>query len=254
MCIRIGPVEKLLREKAAKTTLHFTLIDPEKSSPTEAADLAYRMVEAGSDVILVGGSIGVSEHDIDEVIKAIKSKVRSPIILFPGNISGVSRYADAILFMSLLNSDDPYFITGAQLLGSVLVRKYGLEALPTAYIIIGEGGAAGFIGKARPVPEEKPEIAAVYALAASLMGMRFVYFEKGSGAKTPVPLEAIATAKKLTSKNVFLIVGGGIKSEDSAAKIAKAGADAIVTGTIVEKDPEIAKNIIKAIKIYGRKS
>lgn len=250
--IKIGPIESYLRRKAEQSTLHFTLIDPDKTRPHEAVELVRQMVKYGTDAILVGGSIGVSQVDVDEVIKAIKEHVKIPVIIFPGNVSGISRYADAILFMSLLNSLDPYYIVGAQLLGSVIVKKFGLEAIPTAYIVIGEGGAAGHIGRAYGVPPGKPEIAATYALTASMLGMRFVYFERGSGVQDIVKPETVSLTKKLVN-NIFLIVGGGIRSEDKAAKLASAGADAIVTGTIIEEDPEKASRIIKAIKHYGLK-
>jgi len=250
--VRIGPVEECLRRKAEEHTLHFTLIDPDKTTPREASELAVRMAECGTDAILVGGSIGVSQADVDNVIKSIKNSVKLPVIIFPGNVSGISRYADAILFMSLLNSLDPYYIIGAQVLGSLIVRKFKLEAIPTAYIIIGEGGAAGHVGRAYGIPPEKPEIAATYALAASMLGMRFVYFERGSGASDTVKPETVELTKRIIN-DIFLIVGGGIRSEDRASKLASAGADAIVTGTIVEEDPEKAARIIRAIKQHGFK-
>ena len=248
--VKIGPVEEYLRKKAEEFTLHFTLIDPDKITPREASELAAQMAKCGTDAILVGGSIGVSQVDVDDVVKSVKSSVKLPVILFPGNVSGISRYADAILFMSLLNSLDPYYIIGAQVLGSVMVKRFKLEAIPTAYIIIGEGGAAGHVGKAYGIPPEKPEIAAAYALAASMLGMRFVYFERGSGASDTVKPETVKLTKKIVN-NIFLIVGGGIRSEDKASKLASAGADAIVTGTIVEEDLDKASRIIRAIKQHG---
>ena len=94
--------------------------------------------------------------------------MKIPTILFPNNITGISRYADAIWFMSLLNSVDPYFLVGAQILGAPLVKKYGLEPISMGYVIVGEGGTAGIVGKAIPVPYNKPELAAAHALAGSI--------------------------------------------------------------------------------------
>lgn len=250
--ISIGNIEsKILSLIEEYGGLHFSLIDPDKVSFEDVDKLACRLEDLGTSAILVGGSTGISESHLDDIVKAIKSSVNIPVILFPGNITGISRYADAILFMSLLNSDDPYFITGAQLLGSIIVKRYKLEAIPTAYIIIGEGGTAGYIGRARPVPEDKHDIIALYVLTASYMGMRFVYLEKGSGAKTPVSPEAINMSKKLTS-NITLIVGGGIRGGDQAYSLVRAGADIIVTGTIIEEDIEKVKDIVKAVREAGR--
>jgi phosphoglycerol geranylgeranyltransferase len=163
----------------------------------------------------------------------VKRAVKIPIILFPNNVTGISRYADAIWFMSLLNSVDPYFLMGAQILGAPLVKRYGLEPLPLGYVIVGEGGTAGIVGKAIPIPYNKPELAAAHALAGQYLGMRFIYLEGGSGAKNPVPSEMIRTVKHHV--DVPLVVGGGIRSREQALTAASAGADIIVTGNLVEE-------------------
>ena len=134
--------------------------------------------------------------------------------------------------MSLLNSVDPYFLIGAQILGAPLVKKYGLEPLPMGYIIVGEGGTAGIVGKAISVPYNKPELAAAHALAGQYLGMRFIYLEGGSGAKNPVPPEMISAVKHVLE--IPLIVGGGIRTKEQALAAASAGADIIVTGNLTE--------------------
>jgi len=147
-----------------------------------------------------------------------------------------------------LNSDNPYFISQAQALGAPNVLKFGLEPLPTAYIIIGEGTSAWFVGSARTIPFDKSNLAAMYALSAQFMGMRFVYLEAGSGAKSNVKPEMVAAVRKVFRG--FLIVGGGIKSTQTAAEIVKAGADAIVIGTMLEKGGglKILSDIVKTIQ------
>jgi len=239
--------EYLFSMKDSGQKVHMSLIDPERVESSEHLQyLAEELKDAGTDVFLVGGSVGVSEGLVDDVIKTLKS-VGLPVILFPGNVSGVSKYADAILFMSLLNSDDPYFIVGAHVIAAPVIKRYGIEPLPTAYIIVGYGGAAGFIGRARPIPYEKPDLTAAHVLAANYLGMRFAYLEAGSGAPRSVPPEHIMMSKA-ASPDTFLIVGGGIRDPEKAKEVAKAGADAVVTGTIIERDPERAKKIIREIK------
>lgn len=242
-------VESYIKQKLSERgALHFTLIDPDKSGPREAAKIALEAVEGGTTAILVGGSIGVSESLLDEAVKELKKAVRIPVILFPGNITNISRYADAILFMSLLNSENTYFITGAQALGAPIVRRYGLEAIPLGYIIVGEGGAAGYIGQARSIPIDRGEVAALYALAAEYMGMRFIYLERGSGAREPIPQEMIRLVKKYV--DIPLIVGGGIRSGDDAAKVVEAGADIIVTGTVAEEG-DVKRKIKEIVSSIG---
>jgi len=151
--------------------------------------------------------------------------------------------------MSLLNSADPYFIIGAQVLGAPLIRRYNLEPIPMGYIIVGEGGTAGVIGKAVPIPYDKPELAAAHALAGQYLGMRFIYLEAGSGAKRPVPQEMIRAVKCCIE--VPLIVGGGIRSKDQAQAAVSAGADIIVTGNVTEDGcvEDRVSQIVEGIKL-----
>jgi phosphoglycerol geranylgeranyltransferase len=146
-----------------------------------------------------------------------------------------------------MNSDNPYFITQAQALGALAIRKYNLETLPMAYIIIGDGGAAGFVGRARGIPPNKASLAAMYALAAQYFGMRFVYLEAGSGADGRVSQQVIAAVRKVYDG--ILIVGGGIKSPEDAKAAANAGADIIVIGTMLELEgfTPILSDICKSV-------
>lgn len=195
----------------------------------------------------MGGSTAIDQIELEEVVKTIKNAVTSPVILFPGNVTGVSPSADAIFFSCLMNSDNPYFITEAQALGALSVRKYDLEALPMAYLIVGDGGAAGFVGRAKGIPHQKPGLAVMYALAAQYFGMRFLYLEAGSGADGRVSQAMIAAVRKVYGGT--LIVGGGITSPEAAKAASKAGADMIVVGTILENDDfePILTKICKAI-------
>lgn len=243
-----GKVEEYLKKEVKKWgTICLPLIDSENSS--DVAKVAKKVEELGATAILVGGSSAIDQIELAKVVTEIKSHVTVPVILFPGNVTGVSPKADAILFSSLLNSENPYFITEAQALGAVAVRKYGIEPLPTAYIIVGEGTAAWFVGRARGIPFHKPNIAVMYSLAAQYMGMRFVYLEAGSGASQNVPAEMVAAVRK--HYEGMLIVGGGIRTPETAGQIAKAGADIIVIGTMIEKDgnwQEKFSSIVQAIR------
>ncbi len=245
----VGRVEKYLLEKIkADGSIHITLVDPEKITPPQAARVAENSKASGTSAMMIGGSTFVSQAHLDGVVKAIRRAVKIPIILFPNNITGISRYADAIWFMSLLNSVDPYFLIGAQILGAPLVKKYGLEPISMGYIIVGEGGTAGIVGKAIPVPYNKPDLAAAHALAGQYLGMRFIYLEGGSGAKTPVPPEMIRTVKNFI--DIPLIVGGGIRTKEQALAAASAGADVIVTGNVIESTnaKQTVSEIINSIK------
>jgi phosphoglycerol geranylgeranyltransferase len=223
----------LITSRRKKGALLFVLIDSENNGAQSTSTLAREAEKNGASVILVGGSSATDQFTMAETVKNIKKSIKIPVILFPGNVTGVVPGADAILFSSLLNSDNPYFISQAQALGAPNVLKFRLEPLPTAYIIIGEGTTVWHVGSARTIPFDKPSLAAMYALSAQFMGMRFVYLEAGSGAKSNVRPEMVAAVRKLFKG--FLIVGGGIKNSQTAAAIVKAGADAIVIGTFIEE-------------------
>lgn len=231
----VGSVEKYLLEKIEKEgTIHMTLIDPEKVTPDSASQLAKEAEACGTAGIMVGGSTSFSRPHLDEVTKALKESVKIPIILFPNGVTGITKYADAIWFMSLLNSSDPHFLVGAQVMGAPLVKKYCLEPIPLGYIIVGEGGVVSVVGKAVPIPYNEPERVADYALAAECFGMRFVYLEAGSGVRQHVPAKMVQVVKRATS--LTLIVGGGIRTGGHVKKLVEAGADIIVTGTILEEN------------------
>jgi phosphoglycerol geranylgeranyltransferase len=244
----VGRVERyLLQRIKAEGSIHITLIDPEKVLSAQAAQIAENSKASGTSAIMIGGSTFVSQTHLDEVVQAVKG-AKIPTILFPNNVTGISRCADAIWFMSLLNSVDPYFLIGAQILGAPLVKKYGLEPISMGYVIVGEGGTAGIVGKAIPVPYDKPELAAAHALAGQYLGMHFLYLEGGSGAKNPVPPDMIRAVKQYVE--IPLIVGGGIRSREQALAAASAGADIIVTGNVVETGDSKSKvsEIIAGIK------
>ena len=233
-------VESFLKsELKQKNALLFVLIDSEVSNLESSKKLAKDVEKIGASAILVGGSSATDQIEMSKVVKGIKKGIKIPIILFPGNVTGVVPDADAILFSSLMNSENPYFITQAQALGAPSVLKFGLEPLPTAYLVVGDGTSAWFVGSARGIPFEKPKIAAAYALAAQFLGMRFVYLEAGSGAKLTITPEMVKTVRK--TFNGFLIVGGGIKDVKTAKELVNAGANALVIGTFLEKGGSIKK-------------
>lgn len=222
-------------------TTHLTLLDPDKQDPGEAGKTALSAFNGGTDGIMVGGSLGISKENLNATVESIKENVDLPVILFPGDVTGISKRADAIFFMSLLNSKNPYFITGAQAAGALIVKDSGVEPIPLGYIVIEPGGAAGRVGEADLIPRSKPEAAVRYALAAQYLGMRLVYLEAGSGADKHVPGEMISAVKKTV--DIPVIVGGGIKTGADAKAVAGAGADIVVTGTIVETVTDIEEKI-----------
>lgn len=232
-----GPTEARLSSRKKESTGLAALIDPDNFDKKQAALVAKTTEKMGFTCIFVGGSTLGDQSHLDDVVLAVKQHVTCPVILFPGNITGISRHADAILFSSLLNSTNTYFIIGAQAIGAIQVKRHNLEAIPMGYLVFGDESTTSFIGQVRPIPYGKPGIAVMYALAAQYLGMRALYLEAGSGSNYPMPEELVKAVRK--HFNGLLIVGGGITTPKVATTLADAGADLLVIGNLLEtKDYE----------------
>ena len=241
-------IHDYITNKRKEHPLHFTLLDPGKTSPEELIKLATQTAEAGTDCFLVGGSTDLSLEKVDAAVDVIKETTHLPVILFPTHASSVSGRADAIFFMSLLNSESRQFLVGEQIASARWVKKTGLEPLSMAYIVVEPGMAAGRVGQAQPLPRDNPDLVVSHALAGQYLGMNYIYLEAGSGASQPVPSEIIRAVRD--EIDVFQIVGGGIKTPEAASEVVRAGADIVVTGTLVETSEKLKEdmsNLIQAI-------
>ncbi len=258
--MRKGKVETYMHELLGeKGSILISLIDPvDYRSASDAVSVAAGAAKGGADIILIGGSIGAQGNLLDDVTVQIKEKVEVPVILFPGNIATVTKHADAIYFMSLLNARNPYWITQAQMLSAPLIKGMGIEPLPLGYIVVSPGGTVGWVGDANFVPREKPKIGAALAMAGEFMGNRFILTDTGSNPSLqgsgPIPPEFVRTVKSAIT--VPYIVAGGIRTKEQLAQTYAAGADAVQIGTAFEKasDAEkLSKSFAAVAKAEGLK-
>ncbi|PSN91986.1 hypothetical protein B9Q03_02665 [Candidatus Marsarchaeota G2 archaeon OSP_D] len=232
----LANVLNTLIERRKNKVLMFALLDPDKFSPDKARQLASRKEMGFFDAFLVGGSTTIWQDRVDSIVRTLKENTDKPVIIFPSSISNLSPYADAVLFLSLLNSSSTFYVIDQQFQAAPIIRKMGLEAISTAYIIMGDGGTAGYVGHARPIPYDKPELVEAYALAAEYLGFKLIYLEGGSGVRTPIRLEIIKRVKKIT--HVPLIVGGGIRDWKYIKSLEECGADGVVIGNLLENENE----------------
>ncbi len=230
----LGRVEQYLLKHLGGGPLHFTLIDPDKSRGEKAATVARGAAALGSHAILLGGSTGISREVMSDAARAIKRAVEIPAIIFPEGPGSLTPDADAVLFMSLLNSRNLDLVIRTHARSASTVRKMGLEAIPMGYLVVAPGMRVGEVGAVDPVPRDDLPGATGYALAAELLGMRFVYLEAGSGAPAPVPSEMVRAVRD--ALGIPLIVGGGIRTGPEAKTLLDAGANVLVTGTITEAE------------------
>jgi phosphoglycerol geranylgeranyltransferase len=238
--------QTLLKIKQEKGAGFLVLLDPDRMSIPEIAGLARKSEEGGADGFLVGSSLLLSSR-FDESIKQIRKNVKLPVIIFPGNANQVSKYADAILFLSLLSGRNPHLLIGEQVKAAPMIKEFGLEPIPTGYLIIESGKATSvqFMSDTQPIPKDKPDIAKAHALAAEYLGMKFVFLEAGSGAENPVPDLVVREIRDFIS--IPIIVGGGVREPDAAYRKVKCGASFVVIGNALEKDDSAIREFADAI-------
>ena len=231
--MKTGRVLTAIHGKLSKgKSCYWVLLDPDDFAPKQAADIAEQAQKAGVDALLIGGSL-ISTNHFDAFVQAIKNAVTIPVVLFPGDATQLSRYADAVLFLSLISGRNPVNLIGEHVKAAPLIKESGIETISTGYMLVESGAVTSveFMSNTRPLPRNKPMIAAAHALAAQYIGMSMVYLEAGSGAPSPVPNAMIQKVRDAI--DIPLIVGGGIRDAATALNKLNAGADIIVTGNLL---------------------
>lgn len=237
---------QFVQKKHANKKSFAVLIDPDKVDNASIEQLVGLATEANVDYFFVGGSLVISTH-LDDCIRQIKTSCNIPVVLFPGSPSQVSRYADALLYLSLISGRNPELLIGQHVVSVPFVKKSGLEIIPTGYMVI-DGGApttVSYISNATPIPSDKADISMCTAMAGEMLGMKLIYMDAGSGAKKPITERMIE--KVAQNIEIPLIIGGGITNAEKAYLNCKAGADVIVVGNAIEKDPMLIKEISTAV-------
>jgi phosphoglycerol geranylgeranyltransferase len=225
--------EKLLNIKDTKGCGFLVLLDPDRKSSSRLSNYVKECESAGVDGFLFGSSL-MLDNQFEEALSEASSSM-------------VSAHGDAILFLSLISGRNPNLLIEEHVKSAPIIRALGLEAIPTAYMLIESGvlTSVSYISNTLPIPRNKPDIACAHALAGQYLGMKLVYLEAGSGGQQPVPLEMIEQVSKYIE--IPIIVGGGIRDIDYAGKAAHAGASFIVVGNALEQKPEMVKKLANAI-------
>lgn len=218
------------------------LIDPSSISKDNVVQIIKKVALNSVDFIFLGGSL-ISKNNFEATLLLIKSITQIPVLLFPGNSTQISKHADAILFLSLISGRNPDLLIGTHVISAPLIRSMHIPTISVGYMLIDGGivSSVQYMSNTMPIPNDKPEIAACTAMAGEMLGLKSIYLEAGSGAKKPVSEAIIKAVKHNTS--IPLIVGGGIRNGEQAKKTFLAGADIIVVGNILEKDPDAITSI-----------
>ncbi len=231
-------LQRLHDTRARKGGGFLLLLDPDRIPQREYLRLASHALECGVDALLVGSSF-VLHSNFGNAVQAIKEVTELPVIIFPGSITQITEHADAILFTSLLSGRNATYLIEEQVKGAPIIKQCGIEPIPTGYLLIESGNLTSvqFISGSSPIPNTKYDIAAAHALAAEYLGMKLVYLEAGSGARTPVPVEMVREVAAYISTPI--VVGGGLKDPEAIGSRIAAGASFVVVGNHFECDSSL---------------
>jgi putative glycerol-1-phosphate prenyltransferase len=244
-------LNRFISNKANGVKSFAVLIDPDKTDTSTCLQLIRNSVENKVDFFFVGGSL-ITGNNMGQVIKLIKTHTSVPVILFPGSNLHIDMSADALLFLSLISGRNPDFLIGQHVISAPILKKSSLEILPTGYILVDSGKqtTVSYMSNTTPIPYDKPEIAACTAMAGEMLGLKLMYLDAGSGAQRAVSSKMISTVRR--SVDVPLIVGGGIRSASEAYEAMLAGADIIVIGNGIEKNPALLAEVSEKIDDYNK--
>ncbi len=238
---------QILKQKAAGKKQFAVLIDPDKTNADKIKSLCRLAADAGVDYFFVGGSL-LTNSSLGACVETVKSECSIPVVLFPGNNLQIDKNADAILFLSLISGRNPELLIGKHVIAAPIIKEYGIEVIPTGYMLI-EGGnlsSVQYISNTRPIPKDKYDIAACTALAGEMLGLKCIFMDAGSGAEIPVSEEMIRSVTGQVA--VPVIAGGGIRSAETAKARALSGADIVVVGNVIEKTPQLIADISRALQ------
>ncbi len=233
----------------AKTAGHkafAVLIDPDKLDEKTLQSTIELAINAQVDYFFVGGSLVVTDT-LDKVVSTIKEKCSIPVVLFPGSPDQITPKADALLYLSLISGRNPELLIGQHVISAPFVKQSGLEIMPVGYMLV-DGGTpttVSYISNTNPIPSNKNDIASCTAMAGEMLGLKLIYMDAGSGASRAIPTAMIQQVAKYIQ--IPLIVGGGITTAEKAKENCLAGADIIVVGNAVEKDPALITEMAAAI-------
>ena len=240
-----------LADKASKGIKSLVvLIDPDDVEEAQLMHILNISLENKVDYFFVGGSL-VTSGNIGRVVETIKSYCNVPVVIFPGNAMQIHPSADAILFLSLISGRNPDLLIGQHVVSAPLLKRSNVEVVPTGYMLIhpGHPTSVTYMSNTQPIPRDKPSLAVSTAMAGEMLGLRLLYMDAGSGAESPITVKMIRQVKKNT--NAPLIVGGGLNTSQKVREALEAGADVVVLGNGIQKNPNLLIGVSDVISLFN---
>ena len=210
------------------------LIDPDKKNQESLKEQINYAHLNDYCAIFVGGSL-MMDSKFKDRIKVIKELSSLPVIAFPSSGIQLNEYFDAILFLTLISGRNPHYLIGEHVLSSPIIYDLNIETISIGYILLNGGGntTVEIVSNTKSIPMESTDVIIAHSLASEYMGHNMIYLECGSNAERYINLDLLKKIRKYIS--IPLIVGGGVKTPQDIIKIKNAGADFVVTGSLIEK-------------------
>lgn len=239
--------QALINARSEGKKLLSILVDPDKTSPDQCEELAHFADQAKVDYFLVGSSILTRDH-LTKTVRALKKAATIPVILFPGNTMQLCDQADAILFLSMISGRNPELLIGKHVIAAPMLRESGIEVISTGYMLIdcGHPTSVSYMSHTLPIPHDKDDIAVCTAMAGEMLGLKTIYMDAGSGARLSIANRMIKSVR--AAVNVPVIVGGGIRTPEKVIDVFHAGADMVIIGNALEKDPALIFELTSAAR------
>jgi putative glycerol-1-phosphate prenyltransferase len=229
---------------SSKRKLLALLIDPDKCSPAMLKQLASILKQHPPHLLMVGGSL--ISTPVAPVIDYLQNELQQKVVLYPGSPTHLTPNVDAVLFLSMISGRNPELLIGHHVVAAPYIKQHGIEPISTGYMLIDGGSPTSveYISQTRPIPADKTDIAVATALAGEMLGMKMIYMDAGSGAKNAISPKTIQAVKN--ALNIPLMIGGGIASTGQLNAAYKAGADLVVVGNVLEKNPALIQSFLEA--------
>ncbi|TCO10472.1 geranylgeranylglyceryl/heptaprenylglyceryl phosphate synthase [Natronoflexus pectinivorans] len=221
------------------------LVDPDKCHGEKLEQFVASLKQQTPQMLLVGGSL--ISNPIEPLVDYLKTELDMPVVLYPGSPTHLTSNVDAVLFLSMISGRNAELLIGNHVVSAPFIHRHKIEPISTGYMLIDGGSytSVEYMSQTRPIPAEKNDIAIATAMAGEMLGMKMIYMDAGSGAKWPVSPSMISDVKK--HLKIPLMVGGGITTPAIMKSATDAGADLIVVGNALEKEPELVKAFLDAI-------
>jgi len=214
---------------------HIFKLDPNKEISDENLQ---KVCESGTDLILVGGTDGVTEDNVLDLLARVR-RYSVPLALEVTNMDSVTQGFDHYFIPSVFNTNDMKYRDG--ILVDALEDHFPVidfeEISLLPYIILNEDSKA--FKKSNAYLPPKDALMSTLHMMDKLYKLPYIYIEYSG---TLGELETVKAIKE-TLEHSKVIYGGGIKNKEEAEAFSEV-ADIVVVGNAIYDD---LKNALKTV-------